>query len=67
LIPAVQVLLPYSVQVELRAFEYFMFYDITNGEYNLGPANKECEWIFIAYDCEAHRLIIFDNYQASHK
>jgi hypothetical protein len=67
LIPAVQVLLPFSVQVELGAFEYFMFYDITNDEYNLGPSNKESEWIFIAYDCEAHRLIIFDNYQASHK
>ena len=67
LIPEVQVLLPYIVQAELGAFEYFMFYDTTNDEYNLGPSNKGSEWIFIAYDCEAHRLIIFDNYQASHK
>ena len=47
---------------EVKLFDYFIFYNITNGEYNTYPVDGEYECVFIAYDSDLQRLIIIDNY-----
>lgn len=59
----IKCLLPLDIQYESEAFEYFVFYNITNDEYNIVPLKGEYEYIFIAYDCDLQRLIIIDNYK----
>lgn len=55
-------LLPIDVQNESSNFDYYLFYNITNKEYNKCPNFGEYECIFIAYDCNCDKLIILDNY-----
>lgn len=59
----IKCLLPLDIQYESKTFDYFVFYNITNNEYNIEPINEDCEIIFIAYDCDLQRLIILDNYK----
>lgn len=55
-------LLPLDIQYQSKTFEYFLFYNITNDEYNIFPTSKEFEAIFIAYDCDLQRIMILDDY-----
>ncbi len=55
-------LLPFDIQYETGTFDYFVFYNVTNDEYNICPLEGEYESIFIAYDRELKRLIIIDDY-----
>lgn len=59
---AINGLLPPSYQYETPTFDAFVFYNITRDEYNVFPPAGEYECIFIAYDYEAQRLFILDNY-----
>ena len=54
-------LLPVNIQIEVGSFDYFVFYNLTNDEYNTYPSNNECNYVFIAYDNETQRLIILDS------
>lgn len=56
-------LLPFDIQYEIETFDYFVFYNITNNEFNIYPLVGEYECIFIAYDYELQRLIILDDYK----
>ncbi|HHU55926.1 MAG TPA: hypothetical protein GXZ48_04470 [Acholeplasmataceae bacterium] len=56
-------LLPFDIQYEIETFDYFVFYNITNNEFNIYPLDGEYECIFIAYDYELQRLIIIDDYK----
>ncbi len=55
-------LLPLDIQYETEAFDYFVFYNVTDDKYNQDSTNGECEIIFVAYDCDLQRLIILDGY-----
>ena len=55
-------LLPVGMLYESESFDYFLFYDMTNGEYNTFPQSGHGEIIFIEYDCELQRLIILSDY-----
>lgn len=61
--PAIKGILPLSIQAEIYAFDYFLFYNLTSNEYNLLPENDQNECIFIAYDCEMSRFIIVSRYK----
>ena len=65
--PMVKGLLPLDIQYESETFDYFLFYNITNDEYNMFPPKGEYECIFIAYDCDLQRLIILDDYKINIK
>ena len=54
-------LLPFDIQFEVEAFDYFVFFNLTNKEYNIFSSDGEYNCIFIAYDHELQRLIILDN------
>lgn len=56
----IKTLLPIDVQYEITNFNYFVFYNLTNDEYNLYPSNGKYECIFIAYDRESCRMIVVD-------
>lgn len=56
-------LLPFDVQYEIVKFDSFVFYNITNDEYNQYPLDGEYECIFMAYNYELQRLIIIDDYK----
>jgi hypothetical protein len=53
-------LLPIDIQIEIESFDYFVFYNLTNDEYNTYPNDEEFKYVFIAYDHETQRLIILD-------
>lgn len=53
-------LLPLEIQAEVTNFDYFVFYDLSTGSYNRYPTAGECNYIFIAYDCELQRIIILN-------
>ena len=55
-------LLPLDIQYESEFFDYFIFYNVTNDEYNMFPLSGQYECVFIAYDCDLQRLIILDDY-----
>lgn len=55
-------LLPFDIQYESEAFDWFVFYNITSDEYNTYPSDGEYECVFVAYDYELERLIILDDY-----
>lgn len=55
-------LLPMTVQVEMNTFDAFVFYNYSTGEYNTRPPIGQYSCVFIAYDYEAQRLIVIDNY-----
>ncbi len=59
----IEKLLPNSIQYEIYNFDYFVFYNITNNEYNEYPDDGEWDCVFIAYDNELQRLIILDEYK----
>lgn len=56
----VKSLLPSNIQYEIEVFDYFVFYNVTDDEYNKYPTKKEIEGIFVAYDCDLQRLMILD-------
>lgn len=60
-------LLPLNIQYESVVFEYFLFYNITCNEYNILPSSGKYECIFIAYDCDLHRLVILSDYKINIK
>lgn len=56
--------LPYEVQIQLDNFEYFIFYNVTTGQYNDSNfAKGNYRVMFIAYDCDLQKLVILDNYE----
>jgi len=55
-------ILPFDIQYESEAFDRFVFYNITSGEYNTYPSDGEYKCVFVAYDYELKRLIILDDY-----
>lgn len=57
----IKCLLPIYVQHETEVFDYYIFYNITNDEYNKLPDNSVYECVFIAYDCDFSRLLIVLN------
>ena len=54
--------LPLYIQYESETFDYFIFYNVTNDEYNICPINGEYKCIYLAYDCDNQKLFILDNY-----
>ena len=58
-------LLPFEIQAELSLFDYFLFYDLTTGKYNVCPDTDEYRCVFVAYDCELQRIIILDDYTSN--
>ena len=51
--------LPAVVGIEVSNSEYFLFYNETNGKYNIAPTqNGEYDCIIIAYDVDVGRLYI---------
>ena len=65
--PEIKSLLPLDIQYESEVFEYFVFFNITNNEYNISPLSGQYECIFIAYDCDLQRLIILNDYKINIK
>lgn len=61
--PGIKGLLPLYILAEVDRFDYFVFYNVTNKQYNNSSTNGEYEAIFIAYDCDMQRLLIMDNYR----
>lgn len=60
---SIKTLLPYNLQFESNTFDYFVFYNVTSNEYNIGGEVADgCDIVFIAYDCDLQRLMILDNY-----
>lgn len=59
----IKTLLPLDVQYESEVFEYFLFFNITSGEYNILPSSGQYECIFISYDSDLHRLFILSDYK----
>ena len=53
---------PTMPQYEVEFYDYFIFYNITTGEYNTYPTDGIYECVLIAYDCDLQGLIIVDNY-----
>ena len=56
-------ILPFEIQYELGNFDCFVFYNITQKEYNTCPLSGESECIFVAYDYQLERLIIIDEWK----
>lgn len=54
--------LPPTIQAEIKQYDYFVFYNITNNEYNKYPVKGECECIFIAYNCKSSKTMIVHDY-----
>lgn len=55
-------LLPIGIQVEVERFNYFLFYNLTNNEYNVYPSNGEYNCMFIAYNSKKHSFIALDEF-----
>lgn len=56
--------LPYEIQIQSDNFEYFIFYNVTTGQYNDSNfAKGNYKVMFIAYDCDLQKLVILDNYE----
>jgi len=53
-------LLPEVIQLETKEFEYFVFYNVINNEYNKYPQIGEYKCVFLAYDVQQNRFIILD-------
>lgn len=58
----IKTLLPEYVRTEVSKFDNFVFYNLTNNEYNVCPTNGESKCVFIAYNSKQNRLIILDDY-----
>lgn len=56
-------ILPLDVQLSIKDFDYFVFYNTLTGEYNKVPESEENDCVFIAYDDDMNRLIIVDNFK----
>lgn len=59
----IKTILPLDIQYETETFDFFIFYNTINNEYNTLPSKGEYKCIFIAYDCDTQRLIIMDDYK----
>ena len=59
----IKTLLPLDVQYESEVFDYFLFFNVTSGEYNILPSSGQYECIFIEYDSDLHRLFILSDYK----
>ena len=59
----IKALLPIDIQYEMQVYDFFVFYNITNGEYNNFPSEGEHECLFMAYSCKTKSIIILDRYQ----
>lgn len=56
--------MPETVQFNLGQFDYFMFYNFTNEEYNSYPLNDgNYQCILIAYNSQIGNFLILDNFQ----
>lgn len=55
-------LLPFSYNVKMRVYDYFMFYNVTKNEYNVYPPDGEYKCVLIAYNCSLNKMIILDNF-----
>lgn len=55
-------LLPQNLEYEIIPFDYFVFYNVTSGEYNTYPENGEYECVFVAYDKELQRFIVLNEF-----
>ena len=58
----IKTLWPIQTQTELALFDYFLFYNVSTGEYNSFPVDGEYDCIFIAYDQDLQRLMIIHDY-----
>ena len=56
----IKALLPINIQYGCENYDYFLFYNITDDEYNKVRSRGQYECIFIAYDCDLNRLLIID-------
>lgn len=55
--------LPYNIQLESNSFDSFIFYNITDREYNSYPrTNGEYECIFVAYDKSDSKILILSDF-----
>lgn len=61
--PKIKMILPSAIQYEVLQFDYFVFYNVTNDEYNTFPSDGKYECIFIAYDVSLARLMILSDYK----
>ena len=52
--------MPIDTQYGYENYDYFLFYNITNDEYNKVQLRGQYECIFITYDCDLNRLRIID-------
>lgn len=60
----IRTLLPIYIQSEVTRFDYYVFCNITNGEYNTYPVKDgKYECVLVAYDFK--RLMILDRYTIS--
>ncbi len=57
--------LPTDIPIDTSDFDYFLFYCVSTGQYNEYPQDKECECVFMAYDCDYQKLVILSNYVIS--
>ena len=55
-------LLPLNIKYEIQGFDFFAFYNMTDGEYNTYPQDGEHVCTFIAYDSDMKRMIIVDSF-----
>ena len=63
--PEIESLLPLDIQYEAEIFDFFVLYNITSYKCNVYPSKGDHECAFVAYDYEAQRLIILDNYKVN--
>lgn len=60
---AIKGLLPLDIQLEYLNCDFYIFYNVTNVEYNVYPQKGIFDCMFVSYDCNLQRLIIIDNYE----
>ena len=51
------------IEINLEDFDYFMFYNVTNNEYNQCPNAGDYMCIFMAYNVQKNRLGILNDYK----
>ena len=56
----IKALLPFGIEPKLEEFDRFVFYNMTENEFNEYPPYGESECIFIAYDYKMGKMLILD-------
>ena len=51
------------IEIEIEDFDYFLFYNITDNEYNQYPNVGNYDCVFMAYNMQQNRLILIDDYK----